>query len=284
VHSVLNLRPYHLLTVWRLTIGTTRAFLRHDGFDRAASIAYYALLSIFPLLLGLTLALGVVLESIQEDVLNLVGEVLPTSKDLVLSNIRSLVDARGAVGVITFLGLLWSGRAVFGAVRRALDAVWEHDYHHPLHHELITDFGLAIGSGLLLTMTVMASAIGGVLEHLEPFTNPAGLLLAGIISTYAPFAGTFLLFLLVYRFLPSVLLSWREIWPGALLGSLLFELAKSMFFWYVVLVGNYALVYGSLASAVAFMVWAYFSAIVVLIGAEFSVQLSRMLAAAANPD
>ena len=91
-----------------------------------------------------------------------------------------------------------------------------------------------------------------------------------------PFLFTFLIFLFVYKFTPMTRTYWRYIWPGALLAALLFEAAKSFFIFYLEHYANYERIYGTLASVVVLLAWAYVSGFIVVIGAEVSSEYYRM--------
>ena len=69
---------------------------------------------------------------------------------------------------------------------------------------------------------------------------------------------------------------WRHIWPGALLAAVLFELARTLLIFYLENFANYQLVYGSIASIIVLLVWIYYSAFIMILGAEFTYQYGRM--------
>lgn len=92
-----------------------------------------------------------------------------------------------------------------------------------------------------------------------------------------PLAFSFVIFALVYRFVPNDRISWRDVWPGALLAAFLFEVAKNAFAWYLANFANYSLVCGSLGAVIAFLFWSYLSALILLLGAELASEYSRLL-------
>jgi membrane protein len=77
---------------------------------------------------------------------------------------------------------------------------------------------------------------------------------------------TLLVFLLLYRFAPNRQMRWRYVWPGALVAAVLFEVAKSLFLWYLENFASYNQVYGSLASVIVLMFWAYLSSMLLNTG------------------
>ena len=86
---------------------------------------------------------------------------------------------------------------------------------------------------------------------------------------------TWVVFVVLYTYLPNTRLLWRNIWPGALLATVLFELLRISFVLFVAHFNRYDLVYGTIGSAIALMVWIYLSAFVLLSGSTFNGQLRR---------
>jgi membrane protein len=83
-----------------------------------------------------------------------------------------------------------------------------------------------------------------------------------------PYIFTFLVFLFAYRLVPDAKTPWTDIWSGALIGSLLFELGKHAFTWYVTTLSRYHLFWGSVGTVIVLLLWIYFSASMLLFGAE----------------
>ena len=85
----------------------------------------------------------------------------------------------------------------------------------------------------------------------------------------------FAVFLLLYKLIPNTRTYWRDIWPGALLAAVLFEIARALFIFYINNYANYQLIYGSIASIIVLLVWIYYSAFIMILGAEFAFQYGR---------
>jgi membrane protein len=93
-----------------------------------------------------------------------------------------------------------------------------------------------------------------------------------------PAVFSFLLFLLVYRYVPVAGLRFRDVWPGALLAAVLFEIVKNAFAIYIANFGNYDLAYGALGGVLIFLLWTYITANILLIGAELASEYPRVRA------
>ncbi|MEE3014226.1 MAG: YhjD/YihY/BrkB family envelope integrity protein, partial [Chloroflexota bacterium] len=100
--------------------------------------------------------------------------------------------------------------------------------------------------------------------------------LGNLMLKAVPWAITLAVFLLLYRFVPNCKTYWRYVWTGAVVAAILFEVSKGIFMWYLANVANYELIYGSVASMMVLLSWAYVSAFILILGAEISSEYGRM--------
>jgi membrane protein len=115
-----------VVLAWRVIQGMSR----DDATHLVAGIAYYAIFSLFPLLLGCLAIIGIVLnsESQRQRFLDFVSQNLPGASGFVTRNVEGIVRFRGTLGIVSIIGLIWSASAVFGAITRAVNRAWEvHD-------------------------------------------------------------------------------------------------------------------------------------------------------------
>ncbi len=104
----------------------------------------------------------------------------------------------------------------------------------------------------------------------------ADLIIVNMGSRLLAFLLVLAVFLLLYKLVPFTKTYWHYIWPGALLAAVLFEIARTLFVFYLENFANYQLIYGSIASIIILLVWIYYSAFIMVLGAEFTFQYSRM--------
>jgi membrane protein len=249
----------------------------HDASQRAAGVAYYALLSIFPLLLGLIAVFGFFLPSfdIQDELFSIVGKNLPGATDLLRSNIASVVNLRGAVGMLSIVLLFWGSSAMFGAVSTAIRRAWEIRRGRRFYIQKASELGMAFGTGLLFLLSMGVNASISILRGV--FHLPAAnLAVVAAGSRLMAFLLLLAVFLLLYKYIPNTRTHWRDVWPGALLAAILFEGARMLFIYYLEHFANYQLIYGSIASIIVLLIWIYYSAYIMILGAEFSSQYSRL--------
>ena len=267
-----------------LALRVIREMKDDDATHLAAGVAYYAMFSLFPLLLGFLAISGLVLnsEGLEQKFMDFVTDNLPGSEQIVKENVGQVVRFRGLLGIGAFIGLLWSASAVFGAINRAVNRAWDIHQDRPFYIAKPRQLAMALGVGVLFLLSTSATSA------IQVFTDPSrdlgvpgqdfllGIGLGHLALRMVPWAMTLLIFLMVYRFLPDCKTYWRFIWPGAVVASVLFEVAKSLFVWYLNNIATYDQVYGSLTSVMALLFWIYISALILILGAEISSEYGRM--------
>ena len=240
--------------------------------DMAASIAYFSFFSLFPLLLGVAAIASsfFVTEEARTSLDRLLADALPRSASFVRRNVEALYELRGAAGVVSVVGLFWSARRMFAAVSRGMNGALGLTRSHSVVLSPLRHLGTTIVVCLLLFLLVAVSMFLGVVAQFE-LELPEGLLgdvfqlARGYLVSYS---FVVVMCMVLYRILPYRAPSWREVLPGALLAGLLYEIGKVAFVFYVDNIAGLQAVYGSLSSVIVLMLWLYFSASVLLLGAE----------------
>ena len=256
-------------------------FLRGNSFMVSASIAYYSLLALFPMLLLLLGVSGVFIRryELSGRLALVLGHYLPVDRVFIMTNLVSISRAYGKVSMVSFLLLLWASSGVFLPLERALNQAWEVEEQRSwwrrrlLALEMAGIFGfLALLSTLLVGTRRYTHAWlkAWVASALLPFVE---FLYRGLFML-ATFAITLLMFLVIFERLPNRRVTLRQAFPGALLTALLWQAARGLFF-RLVPYFNYRQVYGPIGVAVALMTWVYISSAVMLFGAQVSSALYR---------
>jgi membrane protein len=249
----------------------------HDVAHMAAGVAYYAFLSIFPLLLGLIALFGFFLPSVdlQEQLLSYVGDNIPGATSVLQQNITNIIELRGAMGILSIVLFLWGASAMFRAVSRAINRAWDISRYRPFFIRKASELGMVFSIGILFLLSLGASAIISILRRVLNLPT-ADLIIVNVGSWLVAFLLILAVFLLLYKLIPNTRTYWRYIWPGALLAAVLFEIARTLFIFYLEYFANYQLIYGSIASIIVLLVWIYYSAFIMILGAEFTFQYGRM--------
>ena len=278
------------MPVLRFLRDLARSFLRHGCASLAASLAFFSLLSLFPLVFLLLYGLSFV---VSQDVigaqvlLSFLNGFLPSLGEHVVNEIHR-VSALETVRWAVFLTFVWFGALVFYELDYALNVVFESTWRR---HPLIST-GIAVAS-LAVTELVLLLSFGAT-QIVNFFTGYAprfwGLDLLALAAhdlflTYTlPFVLAFLAVTALYRLVPRRRPHWREAMIGALTFSLLWIAAKLLFMTYSIYATVYANLYGSLLEVILLLLWVYYSAALLLIGAEVTHRLqqqAQVLSAAA---
>ena len=247
---------------------------RDGGSSQAAAIAYYALLSFFPLtLLLLSIGSSLLIEA-QDQVVNFVEGFLPTAGDLVRYNVTSVMETRGAIGGLAVLGLLWSASSVFAAIDRAVNRAWGATTLRSFWRQKALALAIVIAVGLLFVISALMTTAYNLLTSLstpwldiEQLGNHLG---RRWLTLLWPMLLDYFVFLILYRLLPVIHVRWRDALPGAVVAATAWQIAKAGFNLYLRNFASYNLVYGSVTTIIVFMAFTYIAAVILIMGAEFS--------------
>jgi len=266
--------------------GHLRSIGRHMAADGvgtlASSIAYAALLSIFPTLILVIalLSVFVVPTAAQEAVIGALAPYLPASAiDVVRGTLEAVGHTRGAATVIASLVLLLGATTAASSVRHALNRVLQVSRPRSFVRWKLAEFALILVGGIFVSLSVMTSTVLTLLAVVRPLEAVGALLrrsgLAELAATVGPWLLSAAAFLIVYRFLPNERVRWRSLLAGTAVAVVLFELTKGVFFWYLRTLTGYSLVYGPLTGVVVLLIWVYLAAMILLVGAEVIAEMER---------
>ena len=282
-HRVVRRRS---LPAWRIALGVLRhavvSFVEDGCSQHAAAISYFALFSLFPLVLLATALFGVVLrnEELQARVVGAIVSEIPVQASNVASSLSALADLGPTLSVVSLLGALLSSSALATAVRGALDVAFSVQHGRPFVRAKLVDYVVMLTAGALLLSSTIATAgwriVQAQADSLSSFGGQLSWLWAAGAFAIPPLLA-FLTFLLLYRVLPHRAARLLHVWPGALLAAFAFELTKAGFATYVASFSNYQVVYGSLGGVIALLFWVYVSANILLFGAEVSAEFGHAM-------
>lgn len=264
----------------RLLGSALAKFDRDQGFFLASGIAFQGLLCLVPFTLLLLSFAGTFLFA-DDRVIGYIGHSLdqaaPVLDPALRRNLLEIVGHRGTFGIVGTIGLLWVAMTIFGWLRIALNTI----FGVPKALGTLWGLGLDIVMILLAAVSFLVSVgLTAVFEYLRRSSSPllsdaAGRFLTLALSYVVPFLVAVLICFLIYRLVPNCRVSARAAVRGALFTAVLWEAAKHVFTWYVSAFGNYSIVYGSLSAAAVLLVWTYYSASALLLGAEVTALLDR---------
>jgi len=278
---------------WQILKETGKAWDEDNVTRLAASLAYYTLLSIAPLIIlavavtGLAFGEAAARQHIAGELAGVVGRGGAEAIESIAKNAHT--PGTGvfsvAVGVVV---LLFGASGVFGELQAALNTVWDVAPKPGrgiwgVVKDRFFSFTLVVGVAFLLLVSLVVSAaltwIGQVFEH----SLPGGAVVWQVLNFCISFAVVTGLFALIFKTLPDVRIQWRDVWIGSAVTAALFTLGKFALGIYLGSAGV-ASAYGAAGSIVALVIWVYYSAQVLLIGAEFTEVYASRFGSRITPD
>jgi membrane protein len=257
----------------RRAMAVMQRFSEDDGNNMAAAIAYYGFLSLFPLLLLALSFIGFVLAGDirgQSEWVERLSEGIPGLGQIIGQNIRAVVEARGAVGLIALVGLAWTGAGIVTAAGTALNRIFRVHGYGSFVKQNLWRFGslAALGSLGLFSLAITGSV--GAIEA----TGVLSVLL-GVAAVLVGLALDFGLFMLAYRLLTQRRgPPFGKLWVGSVFAAVGWTVLKLAGSWYATrVVTGATAVYGTFAAVVGALVLLHLSARVLLYGAEINAVL-----------
>ncbi len=263
---------------WELLKLTLTEWTNDNAFELSAALAFYTIFSVAPVLL---IAVGVASFFLAPD----------TATDQIVGEMEKMIGAQGAnavrqviessrgfgkglwavsVGIVT---LIMGATAVFGELQSALNHIWDvratpdRGVIMSFIVDRLRSFSIAICVGFLLLVSLVISA---VISGLQNYLNNW---LPGI-PCVASFFVVAVLFAMIYKFLPDVVISWKDVWIGAAVTALLFTAGKYLIGIYLGQTAT-ASAFGAAGSLVVLLFWVYYSALISFLGAEFTQVYAR---------
>jgi membrane protein len=266
------------LAIWRGAIGIYSS----DDLTFASSIAYYALLSLFPFFLLTFAILGSVAGTDTERtaILEFVLRYFPTKFEFVSAQLESMQQASVRLGVAGSVLMIWAAMGVFGAVTSAVNHAWGVEKQPSyFKHKLISLLMLTASGVILLAGLLLVSAINVVESNWFAVVLTRVPALAELQGFAIKSASTVIFIFvvgLVFYFVPNAKVRFKDVWVGAILTGLLWRLALTGFSWYVRDLSRFQNVHGQIAAVVVFLLWVYVSAVIFLYGAEMTAAYARI--------
>ncbi len=275
--------PSSLRGVWHLLRDTVEGFIDDDALSRGASIAYYTLFSLAPILLivvalaGLAFGRDAARGALVDQLSGLMGG---KSAEALQAMIESASDPKTGMtaSLIGILAALITLTGAFGEVQSALNAIWKAKSRRSTLSRLmrarLASLGLVVTSGFLLTVSLVVSAALAALSNYLKAVFPAGefaLQVADIVISGTLLTG---MFAAIYKVLPDTPIAWRDVAIGALVTTGLFEGGKYVIALYIGK-SNVASSYGAAGALIILLLWIFYSAQIFLLGAEFTRAFAR---------
>ncbi|HEU5096338.1 MAG TPA: YihY/virulence factor BrkB family protein [Reyranella sp.] len=269
--------------IWLLLRDTIEGFVADDALSRGASIAYFTLFSIAPVLLVVVAIAGLAFGREAAEgaiVTQLSGLMGHGAAQALQAMIESAARPRDGLiaSIVGIVVLIVATTGVFGEVQAAMNRIWKATPDRSTLSRLVrarlVSLGLVVTAGFLLMVSLAVSAaLAGLSAYLRAAFPSAELALGAMdigISALL-IAG---LFAAMFKVLPDAEIAWRDVAVGALASTILFEGGKYAIAFYVGQ-GNISSSYGAAGALIVLLIWIYYSAQIFLLGAEFSRAFAR---------
>lgn len=270
-----------------MTVGTLFALLKDTVGDwlkvkaprLAAALAYYTAFSLAPLLIILIAIAGLAFgrEAAQGQILGPLQGVLGPQGGHTLQSLIAASSKPSSGIIATIIGivtLLLGASGVFGQLQDALNTIWEvpakasAGIWHAIRERFLS-FSMILGVAFLLLVSLVISTGLAALAKFVGHAFPSLIILTTILSFLISWAVISTLFAVIFKYLPDTKIDWKDVWIGSLFTGLLFMVGQILISFYLGHSGI-ASTYGAAASLLIILVWVYYSAQILLFGAEFT--------------
>ena len=258
---------------------------RDQADDHAALIAFSALFSLFPLIGALLTLLGLLIqdEAKLSGLIDTIEKLFPSQLADLLGFLQETKQITGLLGIVSFVGLLWSASTLFGSMAKAFNIFYGVKDRGLIEQRLMA-FAMIFVFLTLIVVSVGASGAAtfllGFSAERSPIPLPGLGLLQSLVGWAVSIGSAFLMFLAIYRVVPNAPLSLGRVWRGALLAAALFALINQLFPLYLRFLGGGFQAYKTLGLFLLLMTWFYFLARILVLGCELNAFLSPLPAAA----
>lgn len=276
----------YVLGHWSMLGPSTRALPLHfwraimnfknQGMRQAAALSYYAVFSVFPLSLLLAVAVSEILGPTvaEQQIADGLRLFLPDETETINLLQDSIVEALNqnrSFGLVALLGLVWSALGLFSNLTASLDIIFQVPSSRSMWRQRVLAFLMTF---ILIILVATSFVTSGILRLIDALllSNPSIWITIGTV--FLPLGLNMVIFVLLFRYVPARHVHWDAVWPAAIFGAVGMELAKAGFAWYLTNLTSFQIVYGSIATVIVLMLWAYFTACIFLISAELCSQLN----------
>lgn len=278
-------------TFFRIIKETFTEWMNDNTFTLGASLAYYTVFSMAPLLIiAVAIASFVFGEEAAQrqmsaELHRTLGPRVADAVNEIMKNVHK-EDGGTFATIVSVIVLFVGATSVFGQLQSSLNNVWKVQQKKDvgiwgLIKARFWSLTVVLGIGFLLLVSLVASA---VLSAIDEYTTslPGGTYLWQIINFIISFGLVTILFAMIYKLLPDVNIEWKDVWVGAAVTSLLFGLGKYLIGLYLAQ-GSVTNAYGAAGSMVVILLWVYYSSQILLFGAEFTQVWARVFGRRFDP-
>lgn len=256
------------------------AFVEDSGFKLAASLSYYTIFSIGPIIIIIISLVGIFLgrEAVQGEVYGQVKGFIGSSAAVQLQEIIKNIEYsqfKTSGLVIGIVMLLFGASGVFTEIQDSVNRIWsikakpQKGWLKFIINRLLS-FSLVVGMGFILLVSLLVSTLLDALSgFLQRFFTEDIIIVFYIVNIAIVLAVITTLFAIIFKVLPDANLHWRDVIKGALFTAVLFMIGKFLISFYISK-SNVGVTYGAASTIVIVLLWVYYSSVILYLGAEYT--------------
>ena len=278
---------------WRAWFGVIRRtvaeFIDDDLNDRAASLTYYGILSIFPGMLVLVAGAGLLGKSTTKAIVNNLQKFPGPAQQIVSDGLTNIQDNPRTAGVLAIVAVaiaFWSATSYVGGFMRAANAIYDVPEGRPLWKTIPIQLAITAVTGIFLAVSSLAVVFTGRLAQFAGRAlgvEQATIRVFDIAKWPVLVVGAGLLIALLYWAAPNARQAgFHWITPGSMLAVVVWVVVSGGFAFYISKFNTYNATYGAIGGVLIFLIWLWLTNVAVLLGAEFDAELGRARAIAAG--
>ncbi len=276
--------------MWQLLKTTWKEWNEDQASLLAAALSYYTAVSIAPLLVLVVVIVGLFLgqQAAQSQLIAQLQGAMGKEGSQFLQTILQNADQpklASAAGILSFLTLIWGSTNVFAQLQNSLNKIWNVERKPgsgvwaTIRSRLLS-FTMVLGVAFMLLVSLVLSTVLTTLVDIGHGLLPGADWVWQLVNFLVSFGVTTFLFAAIYKVLPDADIAWRDVWLGAAVTALLFTLGKFVLGLYLANAGN---AYGAVGSVVVFLLWVFYSAQILFMGAEFTQVYARRFGKGIQP-
>jgi membrane protein len=271
--------------LWQVLKTTVTQWIEDQPFQLAASLSYYTLFSLAPLLVIAIAIAGFAFgeEAAQNRIVETLQDLVGTDSARAIQEMIQNASTRPKTGlfssIIGVIALLFGAGGVVGQLQTSLNTVWgvtpkPGQGVWTFIRQRFVSFAMVLAIGFLLIVSLAVSALMTGFTQVLGTVIGAAAVLVHAFDVVISFLFVTALFAMMYKFLPDVEIEWRDVWIGAALTSLLFTVGKFLIGLYLGTSGATS-TFGAAGSLITVLLWVYYSSLILFLGAEFTQVYAR---------
>lgn len=267
--------------VWPVIKGAFSTFSNAKGAEASASLAYYTLFSLFPLILSFV-GIGSFLVDkavVERELLQLLPHLFPISQDFIVANIQVVFAQRGTISAFALLGLIWSSTSVFATLIRNVNSAWPAAAPHSFIRMRLASIAIIAALAVLMIVSSLSVTLTNVLSNFGIDLMQIGIsqfLSTPFMTLVVPNILRAVIFYGLYFLVPQIKVKKRAALIGALVTAVLWQTSTAVFNSFLGSgMTNYEIVYGALGKIVALLAWVYLNGYIIFFGAHLTSSIDR---------